>query len=98
MRSKRATFLNVIHKLILYQFLKDFPNKARSLTFLNTGHIVTFQQSGKQDSFKHIWKRSVNLYESSGSDFFRTTTRIQSGPDALDESRLVMTCLINLGV
>ena len=31
------------------------------------------------------------MYERSGSQFFRTTTQIQSGPDAFDESRFVMT-------
>ena len=38
------------------------------------------------------------MYESSGSQFFRTTTGIQSGPDIFDESRLVMTFLTILGV
>ena len=38
------------------------------------------------------------MYESSGSQFFRTTTGIQSGPDAFDESRFVMTILTILGV
>ena len=38
------------------------------------------------------------MYESSGSQFFTTTTRIQSGPDAFDESRFVMTFLTILGV
>ena len=38
------------------------------------------------------------MYESSGSQFFRTTTGIQSGPDAFDESRFVMTLLTILGV
>ena len=38
------------------------------------------------------------MYESSGSQFFRTTTGIQSGPDAFDGSRLVMTFLTLLGV
>ena len=33
------------------------------------------------------------MYESSGSQFFRTTTGIQSGLDAFDVSRLVMTFL-----
>ena len=33
------------------------------------------------------------MYVSSGSQFFRTTTGIQSGPDAFDESRFVMTFL-----
>ena len=38
------------------------------------------------------------MYESSGSQFFRSTTGIQSGQDALDESKLVMTFLTILGV
>ena len=38
------------------------------------------------------------MYESSGPQFFRTTTGIQSGPDAFDESRFVMTFLTILGV
>ena len=38
------------------------------------------------------------MYESSGSQFFRTTTGIQSGPDAFDESKFVMTFLTILGV
>ena len=33
------------------------------------------------------------MYESSGSQFFRTTTGIQSGPDGFDKSRFVMTIL-----
>ena len=38
------------------------------------------------------------MYESSGSQFFRTTTGIQPGPDGFDESRFVMTFLTILGV
>ena len=38
------------------------------------------------------------MYESSGSQFFRTITGIQSGPDAFDESRFIMTFLTILGV
>ena len=38
------------------------------------------------------------MYESLGTQFFRTTTGIQSGPDAFDESRFVMTFLTTLGV
>ena len=38
------------------------------------------------------------MYESSGSQFFRTTTGIQSGPGAFDESRFVMTFVTILGV
>ena len=37
------------------------------------------------------------MYESSGSLFFMTTTGIQSGPDAFDKSRFVMTFLTILG-
>ena len=33
------------------------------------------------------------MYESSGSQFFRTTTGIQSGPEVFDESMFVMTFL-----
>ena len=38
------------------------------------------------------------MYESSGSQFFRTTTGIHSRPDDFDESRFVMTFLTILGV
>ena len=38
------------------------------------------------------------MYESSGSQFFKTSTGIQSGPDAFDESRFIMTFLTILGV
>ena len=38
------------------------------------------------------------MWESSGSQVFRTTTGIQSGPDAFDKSRLVMTFLTIFGV
>ena len=41
------------------------------------------------------------MYESSSSQFFRTTTGItgiQSGPDVFDEPRLVMTVLTNLEI
>ena len=57
-----------------------------------------FQQSRKQDSFRHILKSSASLCESSGSQFFMTTTGIQSGPDVFDESKFVMTFLTILGV
>ena len=38
------------------------------------------------------------MKESSGSQFFRTITGIQSGPDAFDKSRLIMTFLAILRV
>ena len=36
-------------------------------------------------------KNSAGIYDSSGSQFFRTTTGIQLGPDAFDKSRFFMT-------
>ena len=38
------------------------------------------------------------MRESLGSQFFRTTTGIQSGPDAFDKSKFIMTYLIILEV
>ena len=38
------------------------------------------------------------MYESSGSQFFRTTTRVQLGPNAFDKSRFVITFLTILGI
>ena len=38
------------------------------------------------------------MYERSGSQFFRTATGIQSGPDTFNESRFFMTLLTILGV
>ena len=43
-------------------------------------------------------KSSARMYKGSGSQFFRTTTEIQSEPDSLDESMFVMTFLTILGV
>ena len=69
-----------------------------SSTFINIGiNDETFQQPGKQDSFRHILKSSANMCESSGAQFFKTTTGIQSGPDAFDESRFVITFFNHLG-
>ena len=59
---------------------------------------MTFQQSGKQGSFRHILKISASTYESPGTQLFRTTTGIQSGLDAFDESRFTMIFLTILGV
>ena len=67
--------------------------------FLNTETTnKIFQQSGKQDSFRHILKSSASMNESSGLQFLRTTTGIQSGPDAFDESRFFMAFLTILWV
>ena len=100
----------MINNPIIYKFFKDFSTERRltgrqflavdlSPTFLNTGTTEeTFQQSRKQGSFRHLLKSLASMPESSGSQFFRTTTGIQSGPDAFDESRFIMTFLTILGV
>ena len=38
------------------------------------------------------------MRESSGSQFFRSNTRIQSGPHTFEKSKLVMTFLTNSGI
>ena len=53
----------------------------------------TFQQSGKQDSFKQILNRLSDVYENSDSQFFRTITGIPSGPNISNESSMVMIAL-----
>ena len=56
-----------------------------SQTFLNTrSNNNTLQKSGKQDSFRDILENSASMYQSSDSQFFKTTTKIQSGPAAFD--------------
>ena len=69
--SFSKTLLTTEKRLTGLLFLAgDFPP-----TFLNTGTTnETFQQSRKQNSFRHILKNSASLYGSSGSQFFRTTT------------------------
>ena len=94
--------------LLFTSFFKNFSNCRKQIkrvivfssrpllfpAFFNTGTIdETFQQSIKQDFIIHMLKSSASMYEISGSQFFRTTTGIQSGPHAFDESRLVMTFL-----
>ena len=99
-------YLHARLEAIIYKFSKDFTDHKRRLTgwlfsqtFLNTGTTnETFQQSGKEDPFKHILKRSVSIYESLGWQFFRTTTAIQSGSDTFDEWMFTMTFLTILGV
>ena len=43
-------------------------------------------------------KSLASMYESSGSQFFRTITGIHSEPDTFDESRFIMNFLAILGV
>ena len=97
----------MINKSIICKFFKDFTNhrikkkKGGSFSWQtsNTGTSdETFQQSGEINSWRHLLKRSSNTYESWGSKFFKTTTRIQSGPDAFDKSRLFVIFLTRISV
>ena len=107
-----TSFLQVINNPIIYKFFKDFSNHRKKTnwaivfqmktfltTFLNTGTTYeTFQHTGQQDTFRNLLKSSASMYQISGSKFFRTTTEIQSEPDAFDESSFVMTFLTIFGV
>ena len=48
--------------------------------------------------YLQVSRRSADNYESSGWQLFRTATRLQSGLDALEEWRLVMTHFTVLGI
>ena len=85
----------MINNPIIYKFFKDFTNHRKET---NRAVVFSRSKSGKQDSFRHILKSSASMYGSSGSQFFRTTTEIKSGPDTLDESGFVMNFLTDLGV
>ena len=97
----------MISNPIIYKVFKDFTNHRRKtnreITFscrpylnclkvLNTGTTdETFQQSGKQDSFRHILLSLCSMHESSSSQFFESTTGLQSQPNAFSVSRSVLT-------
>ena len=88
----------MINNSIIYKFFEVFTNPRKKTNrvvvlasdifprFLMTGTTDgTFQQFGKQDSFRHILKSSASMYEISDSQFFRTNTGIQLGSDAFDK-------------
>ena len=78
--------------MVVFSF-RPFP------TFLNgVTTDKTFKQPGKQDYLRHLLKSLASMQKCSGSQFFRTTIGIQSGPDAFDKSRFIMTFLTILRV
>ena len=93
--GEKATFLQVINNPVIYKFFKDFTNHRKE-----TNRVVGFSnsKSGKQDYFRHILESSVSMYESSGSQVFRTNTGIPSGPGFFDQARFVMTFLTIFGI
>ena len=101
---KRATFIKLFSNSFIYKYFNQFSNhkkKTKKVTIfsrrplhnvLNTWTTVeAFHHSGKQDSLRQILKNLVSMYASSGSQFFRTIDGIQSGPNTLGESKLVVT-------
>ena len=77
--------------------MTSMPNSVESLGYIKC-YSLSIPRPVKTPSNSIILKSSASMYESSGSQFFRTTTGIQWGPDAFDESRFVMTFLTILGV
>ena len=73
--------------LCTFHILKYSDHQWDILTIWRTGSLQT-----------HWSVQLVCMYESSGSQSFRTTTGIQSGPDAFCKSSLVTNFLINLEV
>ena len=49
------------------------------------------------NNLRHILKSLASTYESLGSQFCRTKTGVQSGPDVFDESRFAMTFFNDFG-
>ena len=83
-------------------FTSCIVSNSASLVSARTGGVVKKMWTGRGGSQKFqtlcghpLW---MTPYESSGSQFIRTNTGIQSGPEAFDESMLVMTFLTNLGI
>ena len=78
----KTRFLQVIIKQILYRLSSPYYSLD-----------VSLQQLGKQDSFEHILKKSA-MCDNSDSQFSRTTTGIQTGPDASKKSKAIVNCLM----
>ena len=79
--------------LLFTSFSKTLLTIKRRLKrpyFFATNFFPTFLNTGTRDeTCRHIMKSSAGMYESLGSQFFRSNTGIQSGPDAFEESGLV---------
>ena len=102
---KETSFLRVINELIIYKLFKDFTNKEVVVSRIPLTHFYT--QSPQRTSSKNLENKTpsdifrrvqLECIERSRSHFFRTTSGIESRPDALDKSRLVVTFLTSLEV
>ena len=98
--KNKALFFLQINKLINYLSRATLWKKKSFVA------VVTSKYRDHQWDLQTIWKTRLrhilkswgSMYESSGSQFFRTTTRIQSRADIFDESRFIMTFLTIVGV
>ena len=72
---------------------RNFPNILKY-----RDHLWDLLTIWKQKLFRHLLKSSASIYESSGSQFSRTTTGIQSGPDAFHKTKFAVIFLTILGV
>ena len=68
--------------------MTSMPNSVESLGYIKC-YSLSIPRPVKTPSNSIILKSSASMYESSGSQFFRTTTGIQSGPDTFDNSSLL---------
>ena len=98
----------MINKPIIYKLFKDFTNhteKTNRVIVFRLRFLLKYRDHSwnlpailKIRFFEYLFKTSASIYESKVLQFFRTTTGIQSGPDAFDKLKLVMTFLTNLGI
>ena len=104
----------MINKPFIYKDFKDFTNynkktnRVADFSYRPFTNIFKYKDllrdlpktrlSGKQNSFRHILKSSASMYERSDSQLLRNTDGIQSGADAFEKSRFIMTFLIILRV
>ena len=100
----------MINNLIIHKSFKDFTNHRKNTNravffscrlfpniLVYRDHQWNLSTIWKKESLRHLLKSSVTMYESSDSQFFRTTTGMQSQPYTFDESRFIMTFLTILG-
>ena len=52
---------------------------------------MTTSHNLESKTYSDTLQSSAGIYQSSGSQFFRTTSGTESGPDTFDELRFLMT-------
>ena len=89
--EKKAFFSYFISEIPNFSYMRFFRKCSMFRRRIPFRHILVCMKVSISSMY-------ASIYESSGSQFFTTTTGIQSGPDAFDESRFVITFLTILGV